>query len=1452
MPNPTNPNSPIIRIGNDGSRIIWHGARALDAAGVKASATQATGQQVAVTVPTDGTTMNFQFTAGDTTSQVMVSNDDATDHDTMMQAVLGDPKYFTLTADPNLPSWVFHPRQYSCAQPKDDDKVLVTIPGSATGFTVVGLPDAAIEEVIDEVGGSFVSLCSKGTPVVPLKRELWQPAILVRFPLKLATPPTNFPAAMQLFEVTGTPQADRYFLDQLGLLPPGVANPPSIAGIALLLEHTDRGTKALVRTAPLTEWTVARANLTSQARANQNEFRAAVAPAADFQYPYIASYKSGAPNEPNYATDTISLLQMASITNSGGYFLRTPATTPADGLTLVLAVLLNQVDAPASATDSDVFDLDDSAQLPLAANAIAYSPSPTPGAALVFPDFVRFESIQHVQVTAAAPPGHILFGWTRDQLLTPPTGPTSNPDPDEFGYGTISMVAYSVTDGNNTSLKSIDDSQALSPVSPLEGQNLPSATPAAVAPEMLHHTGGGSAMRLRSAGSMKTAPALAVAATAPATVTQYFRATYPCFDSKDNPWLWVGDPKRRLITVEPGMRDIYGNSFDLKNPAPFARTLFYTDALIAPSDWPGVRFALYPSLSSAGQPQLNLEMSYHFLDLKTDKTIRLKQLSAILRQLQGVGADIAHSDVSLSLSASPLLKSKFQLNLGEVFTQLQSFQSAEKGNATASPPPLVYTPPPIPCDGTVSDCVWFDPQLLLQRTMDAYGPASYIHSELADTIVNQVMSASSRVNLQLAASSTATSQQTDSFADVAQKFQDTIAGQLQAYAAYLRDPQNQHELWLIPGAFFPQADSSAAWSFVTPRPISTSLGNDTFPGPDFTQPDAIDSSGALKLSKQLTMTDLDFDDLGRSAFQLIEDATADLNVLPLLANQNAMRALLATRQSLADLLANFGAVSALPSPYLVPIFLNDSGQPGNFDSEAIVRSTQDAFRQNLSGFYALSTIIQLPLSRQGNSKIQLFEGVVQPFSAASAATNPVFSDVLLGRHQDGTPDTKVTVLYDLPAGLDATQATKPASIQINFNYVQLPVDTTQQLPAGFNQGRWLKLASAYSILWNTPANYIPVALREYPSDPILLSAQTTLPQLPTKITASDAQHLSAWGWLISFELPDAESEDAVNIEVLYNPAPQTSKPVAFAALASPTWTPPSLIGGLYVLSQLRNNWERFDPTARLVALNSLASSLIPQLSPRTVRALAEMPTLADDFKLAVGSTSIYNDPHALSIMQTITVEQPLAIGAKSIATLVAAADGINNKASLLGGTPPPRSFRITMQRTRNETLPGWTPKVNTLLVYHGASVQSPVDYSPLNVWNAQLAFDMTGYTSLKDALSAFFSQFLLSQTLTGANIEITLWHVWQKNQQQTPDPIGIIPSGTLIAEGVPERIFSVCEKYFGPGLPPRKDVDSSSVRMRIKVTEEASAGPEPRLLVDIEAIDFALPPLLPRALVPAR
>ncbi|MBK6594276.1 MAG: hypothetical protein IPG23_17150 [Burkholderiales bacterium] len=822
------PKTRLDRIGRDLSRTLLHGSRVTDNFGHVRPATIATAQQIRVDLPPSGP-MSFEFSVGGATTPVLISRPDAINSQAFMTDAFGKDraKYLTLAADDTLPTWVFGQRSYTIANPiPKEDQIEVAVPdpaapGSRREFVIAKLPASALAEV-SPTTDSFVSLTrfdSTSNCMVVLPRSSWQPAVMLRLKLK-AVP--GLPAGAQIFELEGTPQGDRYFLDRLGLLDTFLSatsdpNPPEIDAVVLGVQKTATGTLNRID-----DWTIIRTNLTREARSGEKAltFAAASAPAA---LPFVAI--SG--GDANQDKDAIRLLQMISITNSGGYFLRT-ATAPADADTLVLSIVLK------AKPDSDTNN-EESMWLPRAANAVAL-------ASAIAPDSIRFNGLAHIQIAPAVPPGHVLFGWTRSETASKTT------DEDKFGYGTISLVDYSAIDGagHPVGLESADTVVAISPSQPLHGKSFERRSPlAASGVTGAHYVHTGDIAAIRLGGRASASAAIATAGATASTVVQHFRATLQCFDERteQSPYWRLSDQSRSQIAFTPGFRDVFGNRFEAASAPVVRRRLFYTDPLTNPAEWPGIRFAAYPGQQS-GKPYLYLEIQYRYLTKGEDKKARIKRLKEIRAQLLGANADVA-----TTISADPIVRGAVNLSTNKLADQIGKWIDLEIKNQDQQDDPLVEPLAPIACNGPVNALWRFEPTLTITRTNPDYGPADGdlpANAVLAAQIKAQIGTASSRVWLQ-AASAGATSlpqlsalaaapRPNDEFREIAKAFQEKIAAAMNMQVGFLRNRLNEHELWLVPNGFFPTAPSAASyagWFFATARPLSNKLGTESFTVPDF-------------------------------------------------------------------------------------------------------------------------------------------------------------------------------------------------------------------------------------------------------------------------------------------------------------------------------------------------------------------------------------------------------------------------------------------------------------------------------------------------------------------------------------------------------------------------------------------------------------------------------------------
>lgn len=1422
------PKSRLDRIARDLSRTWLHGSRVSDNAGHTRPATVATAQQIQVDLPASGP-MNFEFTSSASTARVLISQPDASKSQDLMQKAIGTDKarYLTLSADDTIPTWVFSQRSYSMPNPvPDEDKISVTVP--AGNLDVVKLPAAALGEVKPDVD-NFVSLqhfdgAQKEWQTIP--RAKWQPAIMLRFKLKQPPSTPDIPAGTRIFEIQGVPQGDRYFLDRLGLLDNFLSskadpNPPEIEAVSLALQ--------LPKTAPspVNDWTIIRTNLTREARSGSGFVPAAAAPAT---LPYVAiSDGSAAQNH-----DAISLLQMISITNSGGYFLRTvTGIASTDSVELVLSITLKAMLDPGNT---------DGLLLPRAANAVALV------AGTATTDSIRFHGHDHVQVIPAVPPGNVAFGWTRSEPTTKDT------DEDKFGFGTISLVDYSAVDGTGrqVGLYSADTVIAISPTQPLPGElfdRKSDATADDTSNQHLH-TGSASAMRLPAPHEVRARASASFAAGD--SVLRHYRSTLTCYDPKtESPYVRIADPLRSQIAFSPGFRDVFGNRFDAAAAPAVRRRLFYTDALINPSEWPGIRFAIYCG-QRGGKPYIYLEMQYRYLqpgpNNRDDKKARRQRLELVRTQLQGAKADVA-----VSFSAKPLIADQY-LNAAKIAAQITEWLTKEDANTGPKElPTSVIALAAVQCTGSVTEVVEFKPELTIARTKADYLPTTTelpSDQSLAGPIDDQIRTTSSQISLQSATADippgpAALSRADEEFRVIAKAFQDSLATSMKAQVGFLRDRLNLHQLWFVPQGFFPKAPNSAtytAWSFATARPLNNRLGAETFTVPDFnascttTGPDCWNKHPIVSLS----VTDQDFDDLGRTAFRLIEQESIGLAVMTAKGNADAARKLLAEREQIALALSSFRGDGG--SGYLVPLYQS----PDDLEPSTVVRIAKDAFLADLAAFYNVDSILQLPLTTPGSDNILVFEGSVTAiFVAGSTAPPPVLSNVLLSGGS-----RKVTLLYDLPAGTrDASNVPKLDIVKARLHHVQLPLkDGPSAHNNLFNQGSWLEMVEPQEMLWKGPGDYIPVVDRRFPAKPFITSTKTVTPAIGsgTPITLQNAGLLARWGWKFDFGLIEPGANDVVHVTVRYNEPVDAQSASARAFNVASGWKPQSLLNCLVAFKLLHDNVERVVEPERLQIVADLAASLREMLSSTAAFAMFAAGHPEDHFAIKarkagdpVNAVPV-PDAGGLSIMQGPITVTWSATAVPPTATVLAVAEATGNNA-FLTGPKPVRNYRLALKLLRNEFFGPLVDKpADPSLIYECAPVESALACWAQNMWTG-LEYKMTAGESLDTALRHFFEQLFQNAPLSGMKIEIGASLKWQSGRLTGITPFSILPADIIPAGGSAKDYAAfVYDKLYkdllGTNIPP--DVQAT-LRLRVKLATN-DPGPASRTLLEITSIDFGL------------
>lgn len=1422
MPTNDTSTSPLDRMGRDLGRTTLHAGRPADNNGVVRPAAVQTGQQIPVDLPAGD--LIFAFSVNGVDSTFTVDHATADETDKFMADAINKSDYLSLEVDSTIPTWVFQQRQYGLSNPPSKaDSV------RAGQQIVAKLPPSVIQEVGNaEFRGDFVDSSvslqavdgiTQNATLIPLAQ--WQPAIFLRFPLEQVVPtPSGIPAGMQVYGIGGTPEGDRWFLDQLGLLPgPAAPQPVTINGISFALEAID-GSGTATQT-PVAEWSIARCNLSQESRPGKQQIldfkNTAVMP---LTFPYIVL--SG---DPGQEQDAIRLLQMASITNSGGYYFG--ATTGVQNAqSLILSVLLAPKPDPAHA---------ESGLLPLAANALALGAGNAP-------DTIRFNGAEQIQIKPGSPIGTVAFGWTRKVPAAPAT------KEDKFGYGTISIVDYVAKDGANNPIPC--PTPVISPMEAQSGESF-----------LRQAAGATAAIRLASPRATSTLT------DADDTGTHYYRGSLTCYDKKgkQSPWIRLRDDKQRQITVVPGFRDIFGNHFDAVQGPAITQRMFYTDAIVAPPDWPGMRFAVYPEVKN-GQPALTAELLFDSgLTLTDDRKRKMGEISTQLRGVDG--------DVCVYLIAEPLVAGLNDLKAMDIANQIDKWA----GGDTSS---FVRALGTFACGGAIADLTVFNPQVQITRTNGNYlpSPSDLPQTDwLAALILGQVTSATVPIAIQTDAAPAVLpppgpDERHDEYGAVATKLQKVIATGGNLQVGIQRDHFNQHDIWLIPSALFPSEDTSAVWAFATPCPLRNQPGNESYQADpqkiDAGVPDFTGTATSVQKWQKYNLplvsqaaVDQDFDDLGRTAFRAIEDDTADLGQLMPRTNATTMRSLLATREGVARQLAIFNtSKNGTSSGFIVPM-LADSAET-DFDGAAINRIASDCLLGDLNSFYAVSTIVQMPLARPGNKdKIQTFRGMIDTRLDTSKPPDPsigAFSDVLLGGG-----DPRVTFLYDLAPGVP-TPPPLPV-MRVNITHIQLPLPGAASGASPFNQGPWIQLVPTdsppYTLHWTPPQDPIPVAIRALPAKPILESASTTLPSLgagsPITVDASSARLLAQWGWTFSFSLVNsAKNADKVHVTIKY-PNPQQQVKVSASIYAATDWEPKSLLQVLFVLKQLKDNWA--SPAIQgkqLAVLADLTEYLLQFLSsgpphnPPVPDLSSRSRDPVDVFVIDALVPAHHGD--SLVVMNDIDVGwEPESTKPTRIdtATVVAPGESTNNNACLTSSNPK-RSYELSLVLTRNEEFQvgGKEQGANDLLIYQCPPVQWPGGCSAQNLWGPEpLLFDKKGST-LDVALGAFFDGLLHGADLTHLTLEASASMFWTKGAMTATTPFVLLPVDQAFqtvqaptAGDIASFVYGKCVALLGANTPAPAELDSSRIRLRVKITAPENDVPRGAAVVlEIQSIDFPL------------
>jgi hypothetical protein len=1422
------------------NRLLLHGSRVDTGDTSFRPATVATGQQIKVDLPTQGG-MRFAFNVPtlppppNPSPLVTVPLDMVAAPkwlDAMQKAVGPDAAlYFNLSPDKSIPTWAFHQKEFSLPTKPAPEQFL-----QAKDSRALLLPQTVLQEsqkYLDELQtpvSVWVRNDDASKPPTPLP---WTPAIFLTFGLKPATTTTGQitgTAAGQLYEIAGTPQGDRWFLDQLH---PGRGNPAGITGVTLnLFALADDLTPT-----PISGWLIVRNNLTSLARPQSLRLTANDA----IVRPYLAADGD--------TDNALFLLQMLSITNSGGYYMRADAGAAPKSLAAVISLTLQ-----------------DTSMLPKCANAIVYKKSSDKDPD---PSTLRFEGIKHVEADSFAQPGNVVVGWKR---VVPATDPDATDIEGCYAYQTVSMVDYATTTVDGKWLANLngtidgDRVVALSPTTALRG----TAYPAANQPQ----DGPAAAMKLVSPDETPSPSSTALAAPPAAnTIFRYYRTTIPIYRTSESPYAPLADSNRQKLTFSAGFRDVFGNSI-LAQQTRFAsqtRRLFYTDPLINPGQWPGFRFTLAP-LHFTGDPALILQASYTLPKkpnpppgqpvtpeqaAKTQATFeqqlitRKNQLTQIKLQLIGAQSDVKvyfHSTLwsgdlppdkpkdkpEESIAAPKEVTSPLLAILNEAINLAPPPQpNPLEADPPSGKPDMVRTVVITPCDQSIPSYgpKRFQPELIVTRN-------SFIPKEPgdypADDALHQIIkSAITEAHCPLplidtavpnsqplpfrsrkAADDLPSTASAPEFKKVAAAYYSVIGNAKNAQVGIRRNVTNEHELWFIHNDLFPEAEASTGLRFATPRPLLNQLDSGNFVMPDFTQDPK--SAQSKPVSNSKPVIDADYDELGRAVFLFLEQIALSgqnlSDVSP--TDQTAMdliKQCLGAKQEIADTLANFSQDEH--GGYLVPLYSNSGSI---VQSASIMRAANDMFSQDLRAFYRLDTVVQLELQKPASSAIYSFYGVSCPLSEVRPAIyrrrgrkidpplpkTASFSDFTIW------PQEKfVTLLYQGPQSESATPLPGPVldSIQTNITHLQLlqstlgqPASSGQDAPAAFAENAWLELATEKTLAWaplNAGDTPIPVIVRRFPQNPVIGSCSVKPPKDPDRtVDTTSITDLSKWGWDINFQTTEGLSQDSVTIAVKYNLDESTVAQSAVhvrRASAQPTWCV-SLLHTLVALRALINSWSLPDLTAaqRRTWLQQLLFDLSQFLKPQLAIRMLQDPSPIQDKMVYTFSDGLLK-PVNYQVMKGLPNEATLTQdGLLKNVEIPAEADNPQNGAFILSSNSV-YNFKPQFVLQRNATLrtpkltKDETPQTTGCLVYTCPAVEPPYPILACNSWH------LVNFTppQTPDSIQATLTDFLV-KLLNGASLDQLQIHVvasfgFNAGNLQIVDPYRQIPVDFAAGYGDP-------------------------------------------------------------------
>jgi hypothetical protein len=1216
---PTETPSTLQTIAQDLNRSLFHGARKVDGEGRARPATVLTGQQspaneASVTGGID-LLVDGQPVALLRATDVNTIFENAQRALTMPPAHAKDPRvdplvapgneFFALEPDPAIPTWVYHQRALSLpTRPvpedliPDGDRKLLRLPGAVLREADSELPptpnpDVAVElSLCQAVEEPVPGTQAKRTRVEAIAQADWMPALLVRSPIVFA--PDKGQTPIPVFELKGIPQDERWYLDQLGLLGGDGKHRPldPQAKVQLWLEWAaldEHDHSPILKRREVTEWVITRENLTGLARPGQNSFAPEDA-AADL--PFAATQVE--------LEASVQLLQMGSITNSGGYYVRAVAVKPTDpptALDLAELVALPKnslwlvitISLPKPVTGGSV------QKFPLCANAINFRP------AAVTSDLVmRFEGPGHISLQPFAPAGTIAFGWRR-----PIVG-----KPDSFiqtaeGFArAIHLIDFEVADGIG-----IIDSyrEALQPSGDnppkrvwikeaCSGDTGPALSPLPSLAKELADGGGSFAQNRVAALSLEAFTGESGASPSPDDNKFWFYRTAVRYDST-SVYRRLADPTRRKLTITSGFRDVFGNRIAPKFTSQ-EQTLCYTDPVLPPFEWPSISYRMLP----LGPRQVTFQARFLRAPQGEDADLSLRQKLMLIRdQLAGarneVNVTIVDEDVFLGRAKED---DRFKFGVAADQQDLHTlFLALLDGALTSDTFPakavIKETVLDIAAPQNFGKPTLFLPALVVQRSdflppnivPDGAPPADVA---LGASIGDQIRRAISPVPLTAIpfpspevpppGPNDALLPQPE-FEEIAKKFETVLALTNTPSAAIRRNRFNEHELWFVPSAAQPHSLAGEP-IFSSARPLSNVRGAGEFDLPDYLRSGTpvVGQFNGFPVVRR-TFPPQDFDLLGRAAFAFVDRALTPRDITSS-SEVPTWKEILRLKRKIADTLGDPG------QGFIVPIF---TGERPSIEGQK--RMVTDAFERNLSGFYGIDTIAQFHVKLpKPEAKVNNFYGTVTPTIDTASATKPTFSDFVLSVKFDAEGDGQdgiLTLLYDLePGAEDRWREYKTTKLTVNVTHLQLPVPGDAPVHE-FDQGQWLKLANPLEFdldLGSHNPLQIPAVERSFPAEPTFRACDVVRVDAD-RATAAD---LAKWKWKIQF-LTEKSQADSLFLTVDYNqPEPPPASPakpgfqeVAFA------FTTVNLLHALIALEQLSRQWDTLRSAGGVDSVNALAT-----------------------------------------------------------------------------------------------------------------------------------------------------------------------------------------------------------------------------------------------------------------------